>query len=81
MLFDPDKSLKPKHYDIVTPVHLLYYDVYTENSDGEVVSKGTPYSHQLGEVSFDVELPGSILYCVNNNIFLQKIKSFDCGWL
>lgn len=58
VLFDPEKSLKPKYYDIVTPVHLLYYDEYSENSDGVVVSKGTPYPHPLGKVSFDVELPG-----------------------
>ena len=61
VLFDPEKSLKPKHYDIVTPVHLLYYDDYVENSDGVVVSKGTPYSHPLDKVSFDAELPGGIL--------------------
>ena len=72
VLFDPEKSLKPKHYDIVTPVHLLYYDEYIENSDGVVVSNGTAYSHPLGKVSFDVELPGRILLCVGNSTFFQS---------
>lgn len=56
--FDPDKSLKPKHYDIVTPVQLFYYDEYTEDADGVVLSKGTLYTHPLGKVSFGIELPG-----------------------
>ena len=58
--FDPDKSLRPKHYDIVTPVQLLYYDDYTENSDGVVVSKGQLYTQPLGKVTFSIELPGKL---------------------
>ena len=71
MFFDPEKKLKPKHYDIVTPVQLLYYDEYTENSDGVVVRKGTPYPHPLGKVSFDVELLGKIL---SNSTFLRSFQ-------
>ena len=56
--FDSDKTLKPKHYDIVTPVQLLYYDDYIEDSDGVILSKGNLYTHPLGKVSFDIELPG-----------------------
>ena len=68
--FDPDKSLKPKHYDIVTPVQLLYYDDYSEDSDGVVLRKGKLYTHPLGKVSFGIELPGKRLigvrHCATN---------------
>ena len=53
--FDPEMILKPKYYDIVTPVQLLYYDDYKE--DNGVVTKKNLHS-LLNKVSFDVELPG-----------------------
>ena len=56
--FDPEKTLKPANYSVVTPVQLLYYDKYNENSDGVVLSKGRYFSHPLDKVSFDIELPG-----------------------
>ena len=56
--FDPERSLKPANYSIVTPVQLLYYDEYREDDAGVVVSKGQHYSHPLDKVAFDIELPG-----------------------
>ena len=53
-------TLKPKYYDIVTPVQLLYYNDYSEDSDGKVVTKGNVYTHPLGKVAFDIELPGKL---------------------
>ena len=56
--FDPERSLKPANYSIVTPVQLLYYDEYNEDEAGVVVSKGQYYSHPLDKVAFNIELPG-----------------------
>lgn len=54
--FDPEMILKPKYYDIVTPVQLLYYDDYQENNG--VVTKKNVHNHALGKVTFGVELSG-----------------------
>ena len=54
--FDPEMILKPKYYDIVTPVQLLYYDDYQENNG--VVTKKNVHNHPLGKVTFGVELLG-----------------------
>lgn len=56
--FDPEKSLKPANYSIVTPVQLLYYDDYSENSAGVVLRKGNHFSPPLDKVAFNIELPG-----------------------
>ena len=48
--------LKPKYYDIVTPVQLLYYDDYQENNG--VVTKKNVHNHPLSKVTFGVELSG-----------------------
>ena len=61
--FDPERSLKPANYDVVTPVQLLYYDDYRENSEGMVLSKGRLFSHPLDKVAFNVELPGKLFFC------------------
>ena len=58
--FDPEKSMKPANYSVVTPVQLLYYDEYSETSEGEVLSKGNYFSHPLEKVAFNVELPGKL---------------------
>lgn len=54
--FDPEMILKPKYYDILTPVQLLYYDDYKE--DNGVVTKKNFHTLPLDKVSFGVELPG-----------------------
>lgn len=56
--FNPERSLKPANYSIVTPVQLLYYDEYSEDEAGMVVSNGQYYSHPLDKVAFNIELPG-----------------------
>ena len=56
--FDPEKSLKPANYSVVTPVQLLYYDDYSEDPEGEVLHKGRYFSPPLDKVAFNIELPG-----------------------
>ena len=65
--FDPERTLKPSNYSIVTPVQLLYYDDYLENSQGILLSKGTYFSNPLDKVAFNIELPGEDLsrFCLN----------------
>lgn len=40
----------------MTPVQLLYYKDYSE--DGDVITKGTPFSSPLQTVAIDIEIPG-----------------------
>ena len=40
----------------MTPVQLLYYKDYSE--DGEVITKGAPFSNPLQTVAIDIEIPG-----------------------
>ena len=61
--FDPERSLKPANYDVVTPVQLLYYDDYRENSEGKVLSRGRLFRQPLDKVAFNIELPGKLLFC------------------
>lgn len=56
--FDPERTLKPSNYSLVTPVQLLYYDDYLENSQGILLSKGRSFSNPLDKVAFNIELPG-----------------------
>ena len=65
--FDPERTLKPSNYSLVTPVQLLYYDDYLENSEGIVMSKGQYFTHPLDNVTFNIELPGEDLFrfCLN----------------
>ncbi|XP_068755299.1 uncharacterized protein [Montipora capricornis] len=56
--FDPERTLKPSNYSLVTPVHLSYYDDYLENPEGSILSKGRYFSHPLEKVAFNIELPG-----------------------
>ena len=65
--FDPERTLKPSNYSLVTPVQLLYYDDYLENSQGILLSKGTYFSNPLDKVAFNIELPGEDLsrFCLN----------------
>jgi len=58
--FDPERTLKPSNYSLVTPVQLLFYDDYLENSQGILLSKGRYFS-SLDKVAFNIELPGEDL--------------------
>ena len=40
----------------MTPVQLLYYKVYSK--DGDVITKGAPFSSPLQTVAIDMEIPG-----------------------
>lgn len=75
-MFDLEKSLKFKYYDIVIFVYFFYYDEYIENFDGVVVSKGMLYFYLLGKVFFDVELLGRIFnFWVIVFFFVMFLKS------
>ena len=65
--FDPERTLKPSNYSLVTPVQLLYYDDYQENSQGILLSKGKYFRSPLDKVAFNIELPGEDLsrFCLN----------------
>ena len=40
----------------MTPVQLFYYKDYSE--DGDVITKGAPFSSPLQTVAIDIEIPG-----------------------
>lgn len=56
VVFDSENSLKSGKHHIVTPVQLLYYKEYSE--DGDVITKGFPFSSPLQTVAIDIEIPG-----------------------
>ena len=66
--FDPERTLKPSNYSLVTPVQLLYYDDYLENSQGILLSKGKSFSNPLDKVAFNIELPGEDLSRKKNKL-------------
>ncbi|KAK2570616.1 Neuropilin-2 [Acropora cervicornis] len=65
--FDPERTLKPSNYSLVTPVQLLYYDDYLENSQGILLSKGRYFSNPLDKVAFNIELPATDAWCAKTN--------------
>ena len=60
VIFDSEHSLKTGRHHIVTPVQLLYYKEYREDSQGHVTTKSAPLSPPLQTVAIEIEIPGRI---------------------